>query len=74
MQDNAYSAIITSFKHKALINKDMAIVFADKMHVALHNGQIAMQNKILFTVPNLHPGLKLKAVIIRVIAIATDKV
>lgn len=42
MKDNANFSVFTLFENKALIYKNMAVVFADKVYVTLNNGKLTV--------------------------------
>ena len=57
MQDDAHLAVIALFEDKALIDEDVAVIFSEEMDIALHDGQIIVQDMVQLAVPNLHPWL-----------------
>ncbi len=46
MKDNANFSVFTLFENKALVYKNMAVVFADKVYVTLNSGKLTVQANI----------------------------
>jgi len=57
MQYNSDFIIVTNFEYKTFVYENVAVVRTNKMHVALKNGNVVMQNVVKLVVPDFYPRL-----------------